>query len=218
MIGRSWTSVLPQNLSKHTRACFWTMSTGLRSDTLASIITECPSRVRLLGQTRMVLLNSAAFIAVTGNGLSVSEDLARRFLQCQLDAQCEDPESRPFKPGFLEEIEHRRSELLTALLTIWRWGKPLGSFEVWAKWCRDPLVALGCCDPVEQIGIVKANDPKRQRIEQLFLVWWQYHRSHPVTVTDLESDVTEIIDPQGRGRQFVAIWLASRARAQPVMC
>jgi hypothetical protein len=41
----------------------------LRSATLASVLTERPARVRLLGQTRMVALNSTAFIAVTGNGL-----------------------------------------------------------------------------------------------------------------------------------------------------
>src|SRR5205085_7955521 len=52
----------------------------LHSATLASVLTERPARVRLLGYTRMVTLNSTAFIVVTGNGLSVSEDLARRFV------------------------------------------------------------------------------------------------------------------------------------------
>ena len=37
-------------------------------------------RVRVLGRSLMVPLNSAAFIAVTGNGLTVTEDLARRFI------------------------------------------------------------------------------------------------------------------------------------------
>ena len=127
---------------------------ALRSDTLASVLTERPARVRLLGQTRMVTLNSTAFIAMTGNGLTVSEDLARRFICCELDARCEAPKTRPFASGFLDQIELRRNELLAAALTIWRWGrqnsgqipngKPLGSFETWAEWCRDPLLALGC--------------------------------------------------------------------------
>jgi hypothetical protein len=126
---------------------------ALRSDTLASVLTERPARVRLLGQTRMVELNSSAFIAITGNGLTVSEDLARRFILCELDPRCEDPELRPFGGGFLDQVKQRRFELLTALLTIWRFarqnasnlprGKPLGSFETWAEWCRDPFLALG---------------------------------------------------------------------------
>jgi hypothetical protein len=149
---------------------------ALRSDTLASVLTERPARVRLLGQTRMVPLNSTAFVAVTGNGLTVTEDLARRFVPCGLDARCEDPELRPFPAGFLDQIERQRAELLTAVLTIWRWGrqdataiprgKPLGSFETWAEWCRDPFVALGCCDPVERIEALKARDPRRQRVAE----------------------------------------------------
>jgi hypothetical protein len=95
----------------------------LRSDTLSSVLTERPARVRLLGQTRMVPLNSTAFVVVTGNGLTVTEDLARRFIPCELNARCEDPEVRPFPAGFLEDIESRRADLLAAALTIWRWGR-----------------------------------------------------------------------------------------------
>jgi hypothetical protein len=186
----------------------------LRSDTLASVLTERPARVRVLGETRMVSLNSTAFVALTGNGLTVTEDLARRFILCELDARCEDPESRPFAPGFLEGIERRRSELLAAALTIWRWGrrntlgltrgKPLGSFERWAEWCRDPLVALGCRDSVERIEELEAGDPRRQRIAELFRAWWEHHCSAPMKVNDLADPVKEIADPQGRGRQYLA--------------
>ena len=52
---------------------------ALRSDTLASVLTERPAGVRVLGETRMVQLNSTAFVAITGNGLTLIEDLARRF-------------------------------------------------------------------------------------------------------------------------------------------
>jgi hypothetical protein len=194
---------------------------ALRSDTLASVLTERPARVRLLGQTRMVPLNSVAFVAVTGNGLTVTEDLARRFTQCELDAHCEDPESRPFLPGFLYLIEQQRAELLVAALTIWRWGrqnaamlprgKPLGSFETWAEWCRDPLLALGCRDPVERVEALKANDPHRERIAELFRTWWEHHRATPMKVNELAEPVKGIADPQGRGRQYLATFVARLA-------
>ena len=45
---------------------------ALRSDTLASVLTERPARVCVLGQTRMVPLNTTAFVVVTGNGLTVT--------------------------------------------------------------------------------------------------------------------------------------------------
>jgi hypothetical protein len=180
---------------------------ALRSDTLASVLTERPARVRLLGVSRMVPLNSTAFVAVTGNGLTVTEDLARRFNLCQLDARCEDPEQRPFGAGFLERIERQRAALLAAGLTIWRFGrqnaaslrrgKSLGSFEVWARWCRDPLLALGCQDPVERIEVLKANDPRRQRIAELFEAWWGQHGSSPQKVNQLAEVVIRIADPPG---------------------
>jgi hypothetical protein len=193
----------------------------LRSDTLASVLTERPARVRVLGRSLMVPLNSTAFIAVTGNGLTVTEDLARRFILCELDARCEDPESRPFASGFLKEIERRRAELLAAVLTIWRWGrrtaaqlrrgKPLGSYEMWAEWCRDPLLNLGCHDPVERIETLKANDPRRQRIAELFRTWWEHYGADSVKANDLADPVKAIADPQGRGRQYLATFLSGLA-------
>ena len=193
---------------------------ALRSDTLASVLTERPAGVRVLGETRMVQLNSTAFVAVTGNGLTLSEDLARRFIVCELDAHCEDPETRSFPTGFLEEIERRRPELLTAVLTIWRWGrqnasalarcKPLGSFERWGEWCRDPLVALGCCDPVERIEALKANDPRRQHVVELFTAWWEHHRDSRVAASQLADVVKAIADPQNKGRQYLASTVAGK--------
>jgi hypothetical protein len=189
--------------------------TALRSDLLASVLTERPARVRLLGQTRMASLNSTAFIAITGNGLRVTEDLARRFIYCELDARCEDPELRPFAAGFLENIFAKRAKLLAAVLTIWRYGrqnvaeldrgKPLGSFETWAEWCRDPLFTLGCCDPVERIETLKSKDPHRQRVAELFTTWWSIHGASPVTVNDLDGRLKLIVDPQNRGRQYQAV-------------
>jgi putative DNA primase/helicase len=197
---------------------------ALRSDTLASVLTERPARVRLLGQTRMAPLNSTAFVAITGNGLTLSEDLARRFICCELDARCENPESRSFPGGFLEKIELCRDQLLTDVLTIWRWGrqnaaalsrgKPLGSFETWAEWCRDPLLALGCRDPVERIDALKAKDPRRQHIAELFIAWWEHHGESPIRANDLANEVKLIADAQERGRQYLVTHLAKLAGTQ----
>jgi hypothetical protein len=88
----------------------------------------------------MVPLNASAFVILTGNGLTVSEDLARRFIAVDFDPRTEDPEARPFKNNIRVEVKSRRKELLAALLTIWRWGRitkdiklglPFGSFEQW---------------------------------------------------------------------------------------
>ena len=195
--------------------------TTLRSDLLASVLTERPVRVRVLGRTQMVTLNSTAFVAVTGNGVTLAEDLVRRFLLAEFDACCEDPEQRDFGDGFLRNVQENRANLLAAALTILRFGRqhghelrrgrPLGSFEVWAEWCRDPLLALGCCDPVERISRVKADDPHRGEVVELFEAWHAHHGEKPTTVTNLAELVRASLDPHGRGRQHVASRLSRLA-------
>src|SRR5262249_29911380 len=113
---------------------------ALNSDTLASVLTERPARVRLLGQTRMVPLNATAFIAVPGKGLPVPKPspAASSCANSMPTAKTQNYALSYRLPGFLDQIEQRRAELLAAMLTIWRWGrqnasklirgKPIGSF------------------------------------------------------------------------------------------
>ncbi|MCA1434654.1 hypothetical protein I6F33_16970 [Bradyrhizobium sp. BRP20] len=186
---------------------------AFKSDLLASVITERPARVRLLGKSQMVPLNASAFVILTGNGLTVSEDLARRFVTVEFDARTEDPELRPFSTDIRLEVTQRRTELLAAALTIWRWGRtaggiepglPIGSFAQWGRWVRDPLLALGCQDPVTRIGEAKQRDGRRQVLADVFAIWWDKHQHHPVTVRQLHDEVRQALDPQGRGRQYLA--------------
>ena len=187
---------------------------ALKSDTLASAITERPAYVRPLGRSETVALNSAAFVVVTGNALTVSEDMARRFLTVDLDAGIEDPEARSFTGDFLGNVRANRADLLRAALTIWRWGrlkgaalksgKAMGSFQEWGRWCRDPLLALGCADPADRIAKVKAQDPRRAALAQLFDAWWKLHKDAEVAVSELHNDVQTLADPANRGRQYRA--------------
>ena len=54
-------------------------------------------------------------------------------------------------------------------------GRPFGSFEQWANWVRDPLLALGCQDPGERVSEAKARDGRRQEVSDLFTLWWEKH-------------------------------------------
>ena len=188
-------------------------NTSFRSDLLASVLTERPARVRLLGKSQMVDLNTSTFVVLTGNGLSVVEDLARRFLMIELDPRTEDPESRSFAVDVREDVTMRRRELLAALLTIWRWGqrantltrgRPLGSYEQWCRWVRNPLLELGCQDPAERVSEVKERDGRRQTIGEFFAVLWEHHQGQAVTASKLHDSVKMVLDPQNRGRQYLA--------------
>jgi hypothetical protein len=185
---------------------------AFKSDQLASAITEDPARVRIFGKLQMVPINTRAFILLTGNGLTVSEDLARRFIEIKLDPRTENPEGRAFTVNILDEVTKCREELLAACLTIWRWGRlskhleagmPLGSFEQWCRWVRDPLLALGCQDPVKRVSEAKKQDSQRQRISEIFLMWWDSHGDRPTEVKDLSAEVKTLIDPLGKSRQYL---------------
>jgi hypothetical protein len=164
---------------------------AFRSDLLTSAITERPARVRILGRSQMMPLNASAFVVLTGNGLSVTEDLARRFITVEFDPRMEDPEARNFTTNIRIEVKERRTELLAAALTVWRWGRlaegmntgrALGSFEQWCKWVRDPLLTLGCKDPADRVSEVKERDGRRQEIVEFFDVWWKHHEEQHIAV------------------------------------
>jgi hypothetical protein len=183
-------------------------ATSLRSETLASALSERPIRIRPLGVSRSERVNAAPFVGLTGNGLTVSEDQCRRLLQVRIDPRMEDPEKRPFAAGFVDQIKARRGEMLTACLTILRWGRlearritpgmPTGSFETWSEWVRDPLLALGCRDAVEGMQLAKQDDPRRIKVAALFDAWWEHHRNDPIKLSELHDDVRKLIDPTGR--------------------
>ena len=195
----------------------------LKSDILASALTESTMMVRVFGKTKNVPLFTRAFIAITGNGIQIAEDMARRLLLCNLDAKMENPEQRQFKGGFLDRVYEQRAELLTAVLTIWRYGQqneirrglPLGNYELWARWVRDPLLDLGCQDPVLRIVQIKADDPRRKAIAEVFEAWWRQHGDQPVKANGLHDEVKQLLEPNATmvdgilkyNRQRVARWL-----------
>jgi hypothetical protein len=183
-------------------------SKDLTSDILASVLTESPAMVRPMGHTKTVPLHTRTFIGITGNSVQIAEDMARRLLNTHLDAHMENPEQRKFAPGFLDRVFVERANLLAAALTIWRWGrqtkpkpgKPLGSYEVWAQWCRDPLLALGMRDPVDRIAEIKAADPKRRALVAIFDQWWAAHGDIIIKAKDLADEVIKSIDDKATAR------------------
>ncbi len=187
---------------------------NLNSDMLASVITEKPAYIRILGLTKTVPLNSSAMIMVTGNGIRISGDLVRRFIEVKLNAGIENPESRAFGGDFDAEIVHNRIPLLEAVLTIWRWGilmgdalpagMPLGSFTQWSRKVRDPLVALGCRDVVDRLAESRQKDSQRSATREFLETWWAFHGDAALAVKDVHEDVKHVLAPTGQSRQALA--------------
>jgi hypothetical protein len=179
----------------------------LKSDILASVLTEYPAKVRVMGHTKMVPLHTRTFIGITGNNIDIAEDMARRCLKMNLDAMMENPEQRKFAPGFLDHIHAQRPALLSDALTIWRYGrlhrlsagKPLGSYELWAEWARDPLLALDVRDPVDRVAEIKAADPNRRAVREFFDVWEACHGTDIIIkASDVAKEVILHIDDKAK--------------------
>ncbi len=169
----------------------------LLSETLESALTERPCRTRPFGKLEMVELYSTALIGVTGNGLTPGRDLVRKIIVTSLDARTEVPALRKFAladEAWLAHIKARRGELLSAALTIWRFGRQqeqagrleageaFGSYGRWCRWARDPLLALGCQDPIGRIHELRAADPARENLAEIYGTWWEHHKDrwvHP---------------------------------------
>lgn len=186
----------------------------LKSNLLNVVLTSGRAQGRILGTSENADLITRALIMMTGNALSISADDIRRVIVSNLDARTENPERRPTSVrNFLDEvIRPRRAQLLQHLLTIWRWGRQhqgeitkgeaLQSFEQYCSWVRDPLLALGCTDPVKHIDRLKMIDPKREHQAAVFREWMHKHPrcdskldTLPVTANGLHNDICMIIDP-----------------------
>jgi hypothetical protein len=166
----------------------------LQSSLLCQALTQTVLSIRLLGQSRNVETPVNAAFFATGNNLTIAGDLTRRTLLCSLDAGCERPELRIFDSDVIETARNQRGRLLAAVLTIlraWHLAReagerlnlpPFGSFDVWSRRIREPLVWLDAGDPCDTVIKVRANDPERAGLAMV-LEQWRNHLSVGVKYT-----------------------------------
>jgi hypothetical protein len=198
----------------------------LQSDELCTILTDRPAMLRVLGASELKEANPRMFIGITGNAYTLAEDLVRRTIVAELDAKVENPELRRFAGDFLADIAQQRPQLLQAALTMWRYGRqqvksnspPLGGFEQWSAWVRDPLVALGCEDPVSvaEIAKLKTSDPTRLETAEIFQAWHEHHGDDEVTANELHDTVKALLVPDpARRKTWPLASPSSTARGSP---
>jgi putative DNA primase/helicase len=172
----------------------------LSGDLLCQAITEGQINLRVLGHSRTVLVPASALITATGNNLMLGDDMSRRVLLCAIDAGVERPEKRKFKVKIKKLFRQRRGELVTALLTVLRAARlaqaeiarldlePLGGFEDWCEWVRDPLVWLGRTDPCASMEASYESNVDREALRIVLLAW----RDHVNSRAD--SSAQQVID------------------------
>lgn len=180
------------------------VESGLRGDCLNILLTQQTMAIRVLGRSVQPRVAVCALLTMTGNNLLISGDLTRRVLVSHLDPACERPELRRFDFDPVARAIAERRELVAALLQLARWGQtvrgtlpPLGSFEVWSRRVRDPLVALGMSDPCACLDLLHKEDPERETAFELMSEW---QRAFGVEAVTVAAAIRKATDTAGTSR------------------
>jgi hypothetical protein len=146
-------------------------------------VTERPIlQLRPLGTSEAVRVANTFSVFTNGNNATVAGDMVRRTLQCALDANMENPETRQFRADPVAEVRQNRGAFIAACLTIARAYicagmpcrlPPIPSFGAWSDLVRSPLVWLDRPDPVETMRATRSADPVRQIRTSVFTAWAQ---------------------------------------------
>ncbi len=173
------------------------VSSGLGGDLLCQMIERPIIRVRLLGKSDIVEIESRATVYANGNNLVIEGDMTRRTLLSKLDAQVERPEERAFKFDPVARVLANRGAYIAAALTVVRAymhaGRPgklpvLQSFGEWSDNVRSALVWLGKADPTKSIEEVRKSDPVLNTLGAV-LAAWQAVFKEPKTTHQVAADL-----------------------------
>jgi putative DNA primase/helicase len=144
-------------------------------------LTERPSlQLRPLGTSEVVRVANTFTVLANGNNATIASDMVRRTIQCALDANMENPETRLFRADPVAAVKRDRGAYIAACLTIARAyicaGSPmrvqrLPSYGAWSDLVRSMLVWLGRPDPVQTMNTIRSADPVRQARMSVFTSW-----------------------------------------------
>jgi putative DNA primase/helicase len=188
----------------------------LEGDTLCQAISQTMVQVRILGTMQLPTIETQATIFATGNNIIIAEDLVRRTIRADLDANMERPENRRFRADPVDAVLANRGRYIAAILTIVRAYlaagspsrlTPLVGFNEWSRLVRAPLVWLGHADPIETQQVAREDDPRTQQLRSVVRPWRDaigIRFEHAVTVGEIiarANDAFNDDDPATRLRE-----------------
>jgi putative DNA primase/helicase len=143
--------------------------------------TERPLiRLRPLGASTIIEIESCVSFFATGGNLRIRGDMVRRSLLAALDPQLERPELRIFKNDPAAMIQADRGRYVSTVLVIVRAyiaagmpGKlaPIASFGPWSDMVRSALVWLGAADPALSMERAREDDPELGDLREVLEIW-----------------------------------------------
>jgi putative DNA primase/helicase len=92
----------------------------LSGDLLCQAVERPMVILRALGSSEMIRVENRMTFFASGNNLSFADDMTRRGLICQMDANLERPETRQFSFNPLHRVLANRERYVKACLTVCR--------------------------------------------------------------------------------------------------
>ena len=171
------------------------VTASLRSESLATILTESTFSDRILGRSEMsrALPTNCLWLA-SGNNMRFSGDMPTRAIVSRIDARCENPEERSgFKIANLREwMQSNRAPYVRAALTVLKGyeaaGRPqqsikaFGRFEEWTARIRSAIVWAGLADPCTTRKRIIDSDPERSATCTVFQIWHELFKEEPIAL------------------------------------
>lgn len=186
----------------------------LASPPLDAALTSDAYCGRVLGKSEMKASVPMKIVwLVTGNGMIIGADTARRSIFARLEPKTEHPEDRTGPrpgtfwryPDLIGYALAHRAELLGYALTIVKayilagrpdMGlQPMGSFEAWSGTIRGSIVFAGVEDPCVTVRDARAADLQDQAL-RMMVECWPFDNGEVVTSTML-LERAEIEQPMG---------------------
>ena len=179
------------------------VKTAVESAKLAMILSQPRIQIRILGGNKladMPEIEQRIFVGMTGNNLTIIDELNRRTLCSCQDAKEERPELREFQKDPIAMVKADRGKYVVAALIIIRafmlagagtQAKPLKNYDEWSRMIRDALIWLGRADPVETQETSRENDPSLIERQVVVENWWAEFGSKRMTARGLVAAALE---------------------------
>lgn len=183
----------------------------LYGDALCQCVERPLVKFRVLGESRMMEIENKTTIFATGNNISLVDDMTRRSILCNLDANVERPELRQFDFDPLAEILDNRGQYIADALTVVRAyklaGSPnklpkLASFGEWSDLIRSALVWLGYADPLSSMDKVREADGRLDSLRAFVSAWYDVAPGSKKTAAEIVEMSMDKVDLQVAMKSF----------------
>ncbi|WP_425993094.1 hypothetical protein [Brevundimonas sp. TWP2-3-2] len=159
---------------------------------------------RVLGSNRTATVDTRVLMLGSGNGVTPENDMRRRVVTIRLTPRHETPSLRKFRGNPLAEMKRNRAGGVNAALGIITAHRaageldekviPIGSYEEWSAFCREPLIRLGLPDPAQSMIAQLSDDPDKEALAHFLAVWWKRISGRSVMVREIVAKAAEYPD------------------------